>query len=98
MCEECPEQVIKLAQRLSAYIDAHSCSVTGSLHHVLEDENVTTGHIESGLDRGQWPNLPTDEETIAIGRELLAMTITERHQVIRMAWDPPNVQPWREDY
>ena len=103
MCESCPTAVIDLARRLSDYAEAHKWMIHGSLHHVLEDENVSDEHIQSGLDGREehdwnWPSIATDDETVEISLELLKLSVPERHQVIRMAWDQPNMQPWRPDY
>lgn len=104
MCENCPAAVISLAKRLASYIKAAGYTVEGSLHCVLEDESIADEFITHGLEEDyQWEllakyELRTDAETVGIGRELLKLTVPERHQVIRMAWDSPNMQPWNEEY
>ena len=82
MCEACPPAVLELALRIGAYAERHGWVVGGGLHIVIEDENVADHHIT-------WcqQNAELDAESAAFATELLAMTVPERHQVIRLAWD-----------
>lgn len=80
MCEECPENVRKLAKRIHEILESSGGVVVGGLHIVIEDENVETEHIQWCIDTQKL--IKRDEE---LARALLEMPLPSRHMAVQMA-------------